>query len=98
MQDRTRSRIEQIDAFVAVVDHGGISAAARALDRDPSVISRRLDALEARLGIRLLSRTTRRITPRRPARPISPASGRSSANWRRRTPRPPRAPPRRAGC
>jgi DNA-binding transcriptional LysR family regulator len=63
MQDRARSRFEQIDAFVAVVEHGGISAAARALDRDPSVISRRLDALEARLGVRLLSRTTRRITP-----------------------------------
>lgn len=63
MQERTRSRVEQIDAFVAIVEHGGISAAARALDRDPSVISRRLDALEARLGVRLLSRTTRRITP-----------------------------------
>lgn len=62
MQERTRPQFEQIDAFVAVVEHGGISAAARALDRDPSVISRRLDALEARLGVRLLSRTTRRIT------------------------------------
>ena len=63
MQERTRSQLEQINAFVAVVEHGGISAAARALDRDPSVISRRLDALEARLGVRLLARTTRRITP-----------------------------------
>jgi DNA-binding transcriptional LysR family regulator len=62
MQERARPRFEQIDAFVAVVDHGGISAAARALDRDPSVISRRLDTLEARLGVRLLARTTRRIT------------------------------------
>lgn len=62
MQERSRPQFEQIDAFVAVVENGGISAAARALDRDPSVISRRLDALEARLGVRLLSRTTRRIT------------------------------------
>ncbi len=62
MQERARPQFEQIDAFVTVVEHGGISAAARALDRDPSVISRRLDALEARLGVRLLSRTTRRIT------------------------------------
>ncbi|KAA2234640.1 LysR family transcriptional regulator [Salinarimonas soli] len=62
MQERGGPQFEQIDAFVAVVEHGGISAAARALDRDPSVISRRLDALEARLGVRLLSRTTRRIT------------------------------------
>jgi DNA-binding transcriptional LysR family regulator len=62
MQERTRFQFEQIDAFVAVVEQGSISAAARVLDRDPSVISRRLDALEARLGVRLLSRTTRRIT------------------------------------
>ena len=62
MQERPRPQFEQIDAFVAVVEHCGISAAARALDRDPSVISRRVDALEARLGVRLLSRTTRRIT------------------------------------
>jgi len=62
MQERERPQFEQIDAFVAVVEHGGISAAARVLDRDPSAISRRLDALEARLGVRLLSRTTRRIT------------------------------------
>jgi DNA-binding transcriptional LysR family regulator len=61
-QERTRPQLEQIDAFVAAVEHGGISAAARALGRDPSVVSRRLDALEARLGVRLLSRTTRRIT------------------------------------
>ncbi len=62
VQERARPQFEQIDTFAAVVEHGGISAAARALDRDPSVISRRLDALEARLGVRLLSRTTRRIT------------------------------------
>jgi DNA-binding transcriptional LysR family regulator len=62
MQERAQPQFEQIDAFVAVAEHGGISAAARALNRDPSAISRRLDALEARLGVRLLSRTTRRIT------------------------------------
>ncbi|HEY8380563.1 MAG TPA: LysR family transcriptional regulator [Microvirga sp.] len=62
MQERSRPQFEQIDAFVTVVEHGSISAAARVLDRDPSAISRRLDALEARLGVRLLSRTTRRIT------------------------------------
>ncbi len=62
MQERAQPQFEQIAAFVAVVEHGGISAAARALNRDPSAISRRLDALEARLGVRLLSRTTRRIT------------------------------------
>lgn len=61
MQERTGAHLEQIEAFAAISEHRGIAAAARALGRDPSVISRRLDALEARLGVRLLSRTTRRI-------------------------------------
>jgi DNA-binding transcriptional LysR family regulator len=62
MQERTGAHLEQIEAFAAVAEHAGIAAAARGLGRDASVISRRLDALEARLGVRLLSRTTRRIT------------------------------------
>ncbi|WP_035693724.1 LysR family transcriptional regulator [Azospirillum halopraeferens] len=62
MQERTGAHLEQIEAFAAVAEHLGIAAAARSIGRDPSVISRRLDALEARLGVRLLSRTTRRIT------------------------------------
>ncbi|MFC4726922.1 LysR family transcriptional regulator [Coralloluteibacterium thermophilus] len=61
MQERSGARFEQIEAFAAVVQHGGFAAAGRALGRDPSVVSRRIDALEARLGVRLLSRTTRRI-------------------------------------
>ena len=61
MQELTGAHLEQIEAFAAVAEQGGFAAAARALGRDASVISRRLDALEARLGVRLLSRTTRRV-------------------------------------
>lgn len=61
MQERTGAHLEQIEAFAAVAEHGGFVAAARVLGRDASVISRRLDALEKRLGVRLLSRTTRRV-------------------------------------
>jgi DNA-binding transcriptional LysR family regulator len=61
LQDRAGAQLEQIEAFVAVAELGGFTAAARALGRDASVIARRLDALEARLGVRLLSRTTRRV-------------------------------------
>ncbi|HUH56510.1 MAG TPA: LysR family transcriptional regulator, partial [Rhodanobacter sp.] len=60
--ERSGSRFEQAEAFAAVAEHGGFAAAARVLGRDPSVISRRVDALETRLGVRLLARTTRRIT------------------------------------
>src|SRR5687767_13461433 len=55
------ARWEQIEAFAAVAEQGGFAAAARALGRDASVISRRVEALEARLGVRLLARTTRQV-------------------------------------
>lgn len=47
--------------FAAIVDLGGISAAARKLGLQKSSVSRDLAALEARLGARLFQRTTRRI-------------------------------------
>ncbi|MBB3306818.1 MULTISPECIES: LysR family transcriptional regulator [unclassified Enterobacter] len=53
----------QREAFLAVVRAGSFSAGARVLGRDVSVISRRIAALEKRLGIRLIERTTRRIRP-----------------------------------
>ena len=56
------SQLKQLEAFVAVVTKGSLSAAARADDVTPAIIGRRLDALEQRLGVRLLTRTTRRIT------------------------------------
>jgi DNA-binding transcriptional LysR family regulator len=61
MQERPGAHLEQIEAFAAVAEHGGFAAAARVLGRDASVLSRRLDALEARLGVPLLARTTRRV-------------------------------------
>lgn len=48
--------------FVAVVREQGFTAAARALDMTVTAISRRVRSLEERLGVRLLNRTTRRIT------------------------------------
>jgi DNA-binding transcriptional LysR family regulator len=49
--------------FVAVVDAGSLSAAARRLRLSPAVVSKRLAALETRLGARLIHRTTRRLLP-----------------------------------
>jgi DNA-binding transcriptional LysR family regulator len=55
-------RFKQLETFVAVVARGSLSAAALAEGVAPAVIARRIDALEARLGVKLLVRTTRRIT------------------------------------
>ena len=61
MHERAGGHFDQIEAFVAVADHGGFAAAARILGKDPSVLSRRIDALERRLGVRLFARTTRQV-------------------------------------
>ena len=47
--------------FARVVSAGNLSAAARELGLSPAVVSRRLAALEARLGVRLINRTTRSL-------------------------------------
>ena len=54
-------KLKQIETFVEVVAKGSLAAAARAEGVAPAVISRRLDALESRLGVKLLVRTTRRL-------------------------------------
>ncbi|MFT3663660.1 LysR family transcriptional regulator [Piscinibacter sp.] len=56
------ARLKQIESFVAVAARGSLTAAAHAEGVAPAVIGRRIDALEARLGVKLLVRTTRRIT------------------------------------
>ena len=56
------ARLKQIESFVAVVARGSLTAAANAEGVAPAVIGRRIDALEERLGVKLLVRTTRRIT------------------------------------
>ena len=56
------ARLKQIESFVAVATKGSLTAAALADDVAPAVIGRRIDALEERLGVKLLLRTTRRIT------------------------------------
>ncbi|MES2899589.1 MAG: LysR family transcriptional regulator [Pseudomonadota bacterium] len=54
-------QFRQISTFVDVVARGSLSAAARAEGIAPAMIGRRLDALEARLGVKLLARTTRKL-------------------------------------
>src|SRR3954464_15841341 len=52
---------DDFDAFCQVVDHGGFTAAARALERPKSSLSASVGRLESELGTRLLERTTRQL-------------------------------------
>lgn len=55
-----KSRFEELEAYVAVVDYHGFGNAGARLGIAKSLISRRVSALERRLGVQLLQRTTRR--------------------------------------
>lgn len=52
----------EMNVFVAAVDSGNFSAAARLLGLTPSAVSKQISRLETRLGARLLNRSTRRIS------------------------------------
>jgi DNA-binding transcriptional LysR family regulator len=54
-------RFEAMRVFRAVAELGGFAAAARQLNLSPAVVTRAVAGLEARLGARLLTRTTRRV-------------------------------------
>src|SRR5688572_32249354 len=56
------ARESDLAFFVTVVKAGSLTAAAREMDVTPPAISKRLAALEDRLGVRLLNRTTRRLS------------------------------------
>ena len=56
-------RLTEMEAFATVVDQGGFTDAARKLGISKSAVSKHVSSLEARLGARLLNRTTRRVSP-----------------------------------
>ncbi|MEN9903647.1 MAG: HTH-type transcriptional regulator DmlR [Pseudomonadota bacterium] len=55
-------KLKAMETFVAVAARGSLAATARAEGVAPAIIGRRLDALEELLGVKLMVRTTRRIT------------------------------------
>jgi DNA-binding transcriptional LysR family regulator len=55
-------KFKEIESFVAVVTRGSLTAAALTEGVAPAIMGRRLDALEERLGVKLLVRTTRKLT------------------------------------
>lgn len=55
-------KLKAFESFVSVATRGSLTAAAKAEGVAPAIMGRRLDALEAHLGVKLLVRTTRRIS------------------------------------
>jgi DNA-binding transcriptional LysR family regulator len=55
-------KIDEIAVFAEVAERESFAAAARRLNRSPAAVTRAVGALEARLGVRLLNRTTRAVS------------------------------------
>ena len=56
-------RLDELAIFVAIIEAGSLIGAARRLRRSPPAVTRALSALEDRVGLRLVERTTRRLAP-----------------------------------
>lgn len=56
------NRFQELNAFIAVVEAGGFSAAARTTGDSQSAVSKAIGALEKRLSVMLFNRSTRRVT------------------------------------
>src|SRR5271154_5207596 len=55
-------RLTSLTVFTRVVDSGGFSAAAQRLGMSPTMGTNHMQALESRMGVRLLNRTTRKMS------------------------------------
>jgi DNA-binding transcriptional LysR family regulator len=56
-------RLDELLVLTTILEAGSLAGAARQLRRSPPAMTRSLAALEARVGARLLQRTTRRLAP-----------------------------------
>ena len=56
-------RLDELAIFVAIIEAGSLIGASRRLRRSPPAVTRALTALEDRVGLRLVERTTRRLAP-----------------------------------
>ncbi|GJI90662.1 MULTISPECIES: LysR family transcriptional regulator [Duganella] len=74
---------DNIAIFLAVLDHGSFSAAARALGRVPSAVSMAIANLEAELDLQLFERSSREVRPTASARALE-AEARQMAGQLRR--------------
>src|SRR5260370_8556570 len=94
------NQLQELSVFVRAAETGSFSKTAREFSLSQPSVSRMVASLEARLGIKLLLRTNRRVTPtdagavflEHPSRSRRPRRGGPPPNRRRRPPR--RSPPR----
>jgi DNA-binding transcriptional LysR family regulator len=56
-------RLDELALLLAILDRGSLSGAARKTHRSPAAVTRILNDMEHRLGVRLFERTTRRLAP-----------------------------------
>jgi DNA-binding transcriptional LysR family regulator len=56
-------RLDELFVFTTILEVGSLAGAARRLRRSPPAVTRSLATLEGRVGVRLVQRTTRRLTP-----------------------------------
>src|SRR6516162_7338898 len=92
-------RFARITAFVWVAESGGFSAAGRRLNLSKAAVSDQVQALENALGMRLLNRTTRRVSLTEIGRDYYERGVQPCRTWRRRTRLPPRnRQPHAASC
>ncbi|HEX2013517.1 MAG TPA: LysR family transcriptional regulator, partial [Roseateles sp.] len=74
---------DNVLVFIAVLDHGSFSAAARALGRVPSAVSMTIAQLEAELDLQLFERSTRDVRPTEVARALEPEARQLAAGLSR---------------
>jgi DNA-binding transcriptional LysR family regulator len=74
-------RLDELTVFIAILDAGSLSLAARRLRRSAPSVTRALATLEARLGARLIERTTRRLTPTETGRRFASEARRALAAY-----------------
>ena len=74
---------DNVQLFLAVLDHGSFSAAARALGRVPSAVSMQIAQLEAELDLLLFERTTREVKPTEVALTLEPEARQLARQLRR---------------
>ena len=74
-------RLDELSVFVAILEAGGLARAARRLRRSPAAVTRSLAALEARAGVRLVERTTRKLAPTEAGRALADQARRLLADY-----------------